>query len=97
MSEALNKLWDLLTKALSLELATTEGRLDLFLSVVAAGMIALFLAGKAIERIGNFVLRALKRQGTRAGARDNFYAIVSLLVFFFFSLVVVTVAQHFLS
>lgn len=79
----------LLQHALDGELSTGIGRINLVFGVLVAGMVVLLYAGSAIEEIGEFVLRLFNKQGSQKAESDKTKAVISVIVFFVLSLVIV--------
>jgi hypothetical protein len=82
-------LFKLLKQALLGEVATTIGRINLVFGAIAVAMMIALLADSAIEKIGDFLLRLLGKQGRPTSDSDKKLAIVSVIVFFVISLVIV--------
>ena len=82
--------WELLKAALytalDLELYTPAGRINLIFGIVSVGLVALFLAGKGVESIGNLMLRLFGKRGRAQAKKEELYAILSIIVFFILSL-----------
>ena len=85
----MEQFFDLLRKALLSEANTTLGRINLVFGVIAVGMVILLQADSAVEKIGDFILRLFGRQPAPPSSTDKPLAIVSVLVFFCISLVLV--------
>ena len=72
--------------AIAFEFYTPTGQINLIFGIIATALVALFMAGKGVESIGDFVLRLLRRKGRARTNKDGLIAIVSLTLFFLFSL-----------
>jgi len=83
---------EILKQALIGEVATPVGRINLTFGVIAVVMVVLLLMNSAIEQIGDFVLKLFGKQGHPKSASDKTFAIISVLVFFLISLIVVAFA-----
>jgi hypothetical protein len=83
---------DFAKQALRGELETTIGRINLVFGVIAAVMVVLLWTASAIEQIGEFILKLFDKQGQPKSESDKMLAIISVLVFFVISLIVVALA-----
>jgi hypothetical protein len=83
---------DIAKQALRGELETTIGRINLVFGVIAAVMVVLLWTASAIEQIGEFILKLFDKQGQPKSESDKMLAIISVLVFFVISLIVVALA-----
>jgi hypothetical protein len=83
---------DIAKQALRGEMATPIGRINLVFGVIAVVMVVLLWTGSAIEQIGEFILKLFDKQGQPTSESDKTLAIISVLVFFVISLIVVALA-----
>jgi amino acid transporter len=85
----LKELFELLSQALRGEISTPVGQINLAFGVIVVGMVVALLTGHAIEHIGDFILRLLGRRPRPPEAHDTKFAIISVILFFVISLIIV--------
>jgi len=89
----LKELFELLSQALRGEFSTTVGRINLVFGVIGVGMVVALVTGHSVEYIGDFILRLLGKRPRPRDANDVKFAIVSVILFFIISLIIVTVSS----
>ena len=89
----MKELFELLSQALRGEFSTTVGRINLVFGVIGVGMVVALVTGHSVEYIGDFILRLLGKRPRPRDANDVKFAIVSVILFFIISLIIVTVSS----
>jgi hypothetical protein len=82
----------ILKQALEGETTSPIGRINLAFGVIAVVMIVLLWMDSALEQVGDFLLRLFGREGRPKSDSDKLLAILSVLIFFALSLLIVALA-----
>ena len=86
----MEEFFKLLSQALRGEVSTPLGQINLAFAIILVAFLALLLTGHGIEQIGDFILRLFGKQGRPHSSADTKIAIISVVVFFIVSLVLVS-------